>query len=40
MQGDFAKPPEQRLNYKHSLDGLYRVSGLAPNSALQSAQIY
>ncbi|KAL5521235.1 hypothetical protein ACEPAG_9158 [Sanghuangporus baumii] len=25
MQGDFAKPPEKRLNYKHSLDGLYRM---------------
>lgn len=25
MQGDFAKPPEKRLNYKNCLDGLYRV---------------
>ncbi|OSC98886.1 mitochondrial carrier [Trametes coccinea BRFM310] len=25
MQGDFAKPPEKRLNYKHCLDGLYRM---------------
>ncbi|KAI0746269.1 dicarboxylic acid transporter [Daedaleopsis nitida] len=25
LQGDFAKPPEKRLNYKHSLDGLYRM---------------
>ncbi|OCB92021.1 mitochondrial carrier [Sanghuangporus baumii] len=25
MQGDFAKPHEKRLNYKHSLDGLYRM---------------
>ena len=26
MQGDMAKPPEKRLNYKHALDALYRVS--------------
>lgn len=25
LQGDFAKPPEKRLNYKNCLDGLYRV---------------
>ena len=25
MQGDFAKPPEKRLNYKNSIHGLYRV---------------
>ncbi|CDO76207.1 hypothetical protein BN946_scf184819.g7 [Trametes cinnabarina] len=25
MQGDFAKPPEKRLNYRHALDGLYRM---------------
>ncbi len=25
MQGDFAKPPEKRLNYKNSIDGLIRV---------------
>ncbi|EIW56191.1 mitochondrial carrier [Trametes versicolor FP-101664 SS1] len=25
MQGDFAKPPEKRLNYKNCLDGLYRM---------------
>ena len=25
MQGDFAKPPEKRLNYKHCFDGLYKV---------------
>lgn len=25
MQGDMAKPPEQRLNYKHCFDALYRV---------------
>lgn len=25
LQGDLAKPPEQRLNYKHALDGLVRV---------------
>ena len=25
MQGDFAKPPEKRLNYKNSVHGLYRV---------------
>jgi hypothetical protein len=25
MQGDFAKPPEKRLNYKNCFDGLFRV---------------
>lgn len=30
MQGDFAKPPEKRLNYKHCFDGLYRVSMVYP----------
>ncbi|KAI0916495.1 hypothetical protein AcV5_002973 [Taiwanofungus camphoratus] len=25
LQGDLAKPPEQRLNYKHALDGLVRM---------------
>ncbi|KAL1938752.1 hypothetical protein VTO73DRAFT_11355 [Trametes versicolor] len=25
MQGDFAKPPEKRLNYRNCLDGLYRM---------------
>ena len=25
LQGDFAKPPEKRLNYKNCIDGLYRV---------------
>ncbi|KAH9855452.1 mitochondrial carrier [Lenzites betulinus] len=25
MQGDFAKPPEKRLNYKNCLSGLYRM---------------
>ncbi|KAI0748898.1 dicarboxylic acid transporter [Fomes fomentarius] len=25
MQGDFGKPPEKRLNYRHSLHGLYRM---------------
>ena len=25
MQSDFAKPPEQRRNYKHALDGLMRM---------------
>ena len=25
LQGDFAKPPEKRLNYKNSIDGLFRV---------------
>lgn len=27
MQGDFAKPPEKRLNYKNCFDGLYKVRG-------------
>jgi len=41
LQGDFAKPPEKRLNYKNCLDGLYRMvkeegasslaRGLGPN---------
>ncbi|KAG8796551.1 Mitochondrial dicarboxylate transporter [Ceratobasidium sp. 428] len=41
MQGDFAKPPEKRLNYKHCFDGLYKMlrdegvssltRGMAPN---------
>ena len=25
LQGDFAKPPEKRFNYKHCFDALYRV---------------
>ncbi|KAI0051573.1 mitochondrial carrier [Auriscalpium vulgare] len=25
MQGDFAKPPEKRFNYKHGLDALFRM---------------
>ncbi|KAG8840968.1 Mitochondrial dicarboxylate transporter [Serendipita sp. 405] len=25
MQGDFAKPPEKRLNYKHCFDGLFKM---------------
>jgi len=25
MQGDFAKPPEKRLNYKNCFDGLYKM---------------
>ncbi len=25
LQGDFAKPPEKRLNYKNCIDGLFRV---------------
>ncbi|KAH9913694.1 dicarboxylic acid transporter [Epithele typhae] len=25
MQGDFAKPPEKRLNYKNAIDGLFRM---------------
>jgi len=41
LQGDFAKPPEKRFNYKHSIDALYRMireegisslsRGLGPN---------
>ncbi|KZS91535.1 dicarboxylic acid transporter [Sistotremastrum niveocremeum HHB9708] len=41
MQGDFAKPPEKRLNYKNCFDGLFRMvreegfsslgRGLTPN---------
>lgn len=36
MQGDMAKPPEKRLNYKHCFDALFRVS---PLSFLIPAQI-
>ena len=25
LQGDFAKPPEKRFNYKHCFDALFRV---------------
>jgi hypothetical protein len=28
LQGDFAKPPEKRFNYKHCFDALFRVSYL------------
>ena len=28
LQGDFAKPPEKRFNYKHCFDALFRVSTL------------
>ena len=28
LQGDFAKPPEKRFNYKHCFDALFRVSHL------------
>lgn len=36
LQGDFAKPPEKRFNYKHCFDALFRVSGRAthPNAQL------
>lgn len=27
LQGDFAKPPEQRFGYKHCFDALFRVRG-------------
>jgi hypothetical protein len=30
LQGDFAKPPEKRFNYKHCLDALFRVSICVP----------
>ena len=34
MQGDMAKPPEKRLNYKHCFDALFRVrrSSVVPGS--------
>ena len=32
MQGDFAKPPEKRLNYKNAIDGLFRVRRVPPRS--------
>jgi hypothetical protein len=36
LQGDFAKPPEKRFNYKHCFDALFRVSSLdLPSSELQ-----
>jgi len=31
LQGDFAKPPEKRFNYKHCFDALFRVSGTSSN---------
>lgn len=32
LQGDFAKAPEKRFNYKHCFDALFRVSsGLSPH---------
>jgi hypothetical protein len=30
LQGDFAKPPEKRFNYKHCFDALFRVSRSIP----------
>lgn len=32
LQGDFAKPPEKRFNYKHCFDALFRVSYFPPFS--------
>lgn len=31
LQGDFAKPPEKRFNYKHCFDALFRVRLLLPS---------
>lgn len=31
MQGDMAKSPEKRLNYKHCFDALFRVSSTPHN---------
>ena len=33
MQGDFAKPPEKRHNYKNSIDALVRVRSGAQSFA-------
>jgi hypothetical protein len=40
LQGDFAKPPEKRFNYKHCFDALFRVSRSINHLAwrLESAQ--
>ena len=32
LQGDFAKPPEKRFNYKHCFDALFRVRLSDPHS--------
>jgi dicarboxylate transporter 10 len=39
MQGDFAKPPEKRLNYKHCFDGLYKVTSIVMHSVAQSSNV-
>ena len=36
LQGDFAKPPEKRLNYKNCIDGLYRVRRSFVHVAMQA----
>ncbi|KAH8104379.1 hypothetical protein DFH11DRAFT_1648135 [Phellopilus nigrolimitatus] len=41
LQGDFAKPPEKRLNYKNCSDGFYRmVRDNGPSSLTRAPQIY
>lgn len=35
LQGDFAKPPEKRFNYKHCFDALFRVSSRPPISLFE-----
>jgi len=38
MQGDFAKPPEKRFNYKHCFDALFRmVREEGPSSLMRGA---
>lgn len=41
LQGDFAKAPEKRFNYKHCFDALFRVSsGLSPHLSLDGEIIW
>ncbi len=37
LQGDFAKPPEKRFNYKHCFDALFRVCSFSPVSSLKAS---
>jgi len=40
MQGDLAKPPEKRLNYKHCFDGLYKViTRIIVHSVVRSSNV-
>lgn len=39
LQGDFAKPPEKRFNYKHCFDALFRVRTPSSPALLACAPI-